>query len=603
MQGQVPMSDVTMQDDGGVLASYQSHTDPFNSLELRGELLLKKMSMAINNSHLSMHTNKGAEAAASSNCFPRSAYSLQTRPLFSEKKGEVNVSPSLSNSIGSTSPTSTRTISSDDLAFNEFQFVAQGQQLQPQQQHLDQNQLGLEPSDFRQINSLHSSSLLDLLFGNEEIFSADENANAKSIKNEFRSKLQEQTMLQEHLRQLGQSQMQQFGQQPALLLQQLQQQQQQQRLPTDGMFSFQDFGTKYCRKSFQTTSMGRNLENHISVCSNIIAEPCPANTSGTTNKNSNKRSQAVSSTCLVKESISNRRAQPVAKASPSRQLVNSAPRELKADVKGNQNTTNSTFQYVKVVGGGIKRPSDKFSMDVNLEVPPKSKAKVELCVLHDYLDLVLQSRGYVTSKYSALELGYIKTPTPLQIASFGTAVCSANKLGDADRLKSILQCGLSANPMNKFGDSPFFMVCKRGLPELVKVFIDCGAEVHIADSLGRTPLHYVAWANPPNFEAAKIILKTDPRLLYVLDQHGKTPLDFVAEAHTGGWVKFIDSVTDSLWLSYAGNRFHPEPSKGAIPDPPNALGIKLAENVASGRTKPEEVSKIPRGQDTPFMVQ
>jgi len=224
------MSDVTMQDDGGVLASYQSHTDPFNSLELRGELLLKKMSMAINNSHLSMHTNKGAEAAASSNCFPRSAYSLQTRPLFSEKKGEVNVSPSLSNSIGSTSPTSTRTISSDDLAFNEFQFVAQGQQLQPQQQHLDQNQLGLEPSDFRQINSLHSSSLLDLLFGNEEIFSADENANAKSIKNEFRSKLQEQTMLQEHLRQLGQSQMQQFGQQPALLLQQLQQQQQQQRL-------------------------------------------------------------------------------------------------------------------------------------------------------------------------------------------------------------------------------------------------------------------------------------------------------------------------------------------------------------------------------------
>jgi len=505
--------------------------------------------------------------------------------------------------------------------------MALGQQLLPQQQHLDQNQMPttasssseIEPSDFRQINSLHSSSLLDLLLGSKEIFSTDENANARTIKNEFHSKLQEQVMLQERLRHLGQSQMQQFGHQPSLILQQLQQQQppqqqqqSQQRLPTDGIFSFQDFGTKHCHKSFQTTSLGQNLGHNNSVnippqgkCSSIIAEPCPTNTSSTTNKkNSSKRSQAVSSSCLGKDSIqvSNRRARPAAaaaKASLNRQEVNSPPREPTVAVKGKQNTTNSTFQYVKVVGGGIKRPSDKPSIDVKLEAPPKSKANVKLCVLHDYLDHVLESRGYVTSKCSASELGYIKTPTPLQIASFGTAVCSANRLGDADRLKSILQCGLSANPMNKFGDSPFFMVCKRGVTELVKVFIDCGAEVHIADSLGRTPLHHAAWANPPNFETAKIILNADPRLLYVMDQHGKTPLDFVAEGHSGDWIKFIDSITDSLWPANAEKKqCQPHPSKGKIPDPSNALSITLAQSLASGKTTPEEVC----GQDTPFML-
>jgi hypothetical protein len=146
--------------------------------------------------------------------------------------------------------------------------------------------------------------------------------------------------------------------------------------------------------------------------------------------------------------------------------------------------------------------------------------------------------------------------------------------------------------MNKFGDSPFFIVCKRGVTELVQVFIDCGAEVRIADSFGRTPLHHVAWSNPPNFETAKIILTADPRLLYVMDKHGKTPLDFVAKGHSSDWIKFIDSMAGSLWPANAAKQCHPEPSKGAIPDPPNALSIKLAEDVASGRTKPEEVTKM-----------
>ena len=602
MQSQPPISGVVFQDGG-------ENDDCFNSLELRGDFLLEKI--------LAMQAT-----ASSSSCAPQSSIPPQSRPFFPVKKGEVAadaiVPPPKSSSRVSTSPTSpttsTRTLSSDDLpSYPQLQFPSQGQQLlsqqqQPPPQQHDHNRMPtmasnsseLEPLDFRQSNSFHSSSLLDLLLDGNGVVSRDENTDARTKKNdEFSSTRQDQTMLQDRLRQLGQSQMQQFliqqlGQQPALILQQ---QQQRQRLPTDGIFSFKDLNTNSHHTSVQTTSSHQNLGNNSvnlpseGKRSNIISHP---NKSSTLNKkNSSKRSQTTSSSCLGKDSNqgSNSRARPASKkAAVSLRQVNSPPREPKATTKRNKKTNDSTFQYIKVVGGGMKRALDKPSIE--LAAPPKSKAKVELSSLHAYLDFILESRGYVTSKCSASELGYIKTPTPLQIASFATAVCSANKPGDAHRLKSILQCGLSANPMNKFGDSPFFIVCKRGVTELVQVFIDCGAEVRIADSFGRTPLHHVAWSNPPNFETAKIILTADPRLLYVMDKHGKTPLDFVAKGHSSDWIKFIDSMAGSLWPANAAKQCHPEPSKGAIPDPPNALSIKLAEDVASGRTKPEEVTKM-----------
>lgn len=559
-------------------------------------------------------SNKGTQEimASSSSYSAHSSFTHQTRPILSEKKGEVTADdaafPSkLSSSSVLASPpsptSSTRTLSSDDLH-------AKGLQLLPQPQHLDQNRMPaaasdsseLEPLDFRQSNSLNSSSLLDFLQDGNSAVSVDENTNVRTTQNvEFPSKRQgqEQIMLQDRLRQLGQREMQQFlmqqlGPQSVLMLQQLQQRQ---SLPTDGIFSFQDSNTNSCHTRVQATPSHQNLGN-ASV--NLPSEGKRSNIISKTNKSStlekknpSKRSRAAPSSCLDKGSIqgSKSRARLDTEQSLSLMQVNSSPRKPKAE-KRIKKTNDSAFQYIKVVGGGIKRVFDIPSVDLTLATLPKSKASVELSSLHDYLDSTLQSRGYVTSKCSASELGYIKTPTPLQVASFATAVCSANKPGDADRLKSILQCGLSAVPMNKFGDSPFFIACKRGVTEVVEVFVDCGAEVRIADNFGRTPLHHAAWANPPNFETAKIILTADPRLLYVMDKHGKAPLDFVAKEHSSGWTKFIDSMAESLWPANAdAKQCHPKPSKGALPDPPNALSIKLAEDVASGRTEPKQVAK------------
>ena len=307
----------------------------------------------------------------------------------------------------------------------------------------------------------------------------------------------------------------------------------------------------------------------------------------------------------------------------------------KKDKAPSSSNSSVRYNYIKVVGGGIKRsissspgssssstqesvitssngsntavpvrpiaPSSSPSKRLRQEAPVSKSSSHHPSTLQDYLDSIVTSRGYTPQKRPASQLGYRQPPTPLQLASFGFAVCSTIKPDGADQLTALLESGLSPNPTNKFGDSPFFMACKRGLYPLVKVFIDNGADVRVADGFGRTPLHYVAWANPPCLESARLLLGSCPdaaRLLYVTDAHGKTPLDFVGEHHRSKWVDFLDGVKDDYWPDCSDNTcYFPEDRIGcdstkSIPDPKEALSVKLAEKVASGKVAPDEAKKL-----------
>ncbi|KAL3782206.1 hypothetical protein HJC23_001026 [Cyclotella cryptica] len=243
-------------------------------------------------------------------------------------------------------------------------------------------------------------------------------------------------------------------------------------------------------------------------------------------------------------------------------------------------------QYLPVVGGGMKRKRATSTSTHSARLP-------EMTSLYEYFESMLNSRGYSLTKLSAKEIGYMSKPSPLQSASFGFAVCSSIKAGGAGRLGALLSSGLSPNPTNKFGDSPFFLACKRGLHELVKTFVDNGADVRVADGFGRTPLHHVAWSNDPCFTSAKILLEADARLICVTDNFGKTPLDFVVDSNRLKWLDFLESIKDSCWPPIKmGSSYAPEAKNGGLmPDPPNALPIELAEKVASGHVLPEEARR------------
>jgi hypothetical protein len=152
------------------------------------------------------------------------------------------------------------------------------------------------------------------------------------------------------------------------------------------------------------------------------------------------------------------------------------------------------------------------------------------------------------------------------------------------------------------------------MSSLVNVFVEAGAEVRVADGFGRTPLHYAAWADPPCMDSARLLLKTDGRLLFVSDVHGKTPLEYVGEQHRGAWIEFLEGVKDEMWPIHnaaMGVEYFPEarwtkrnggdehnvggsssPSElnNDIPDPKNALSLELAEKVASGHIMPHAVT-------------
>mmetsp|Transcript_28837 Transcript_28837/g.60701 ORF Transcript_28837/g.60701 Transcript_28837/m.60701 type:complete len:783 (+) Transcript_28837:2-2350(+) len=439
-----------------------------------------------------------------------------------------------------------------------------------QHSHLPGHQVPMRPPSAMSQHSHHTSVSMDptstMINVAEERSKLQEINNTQKIQESLRNMRQrQQAQFQSRQQQVLQQQQQQHDHLNQLKLhhqQQLQMQQQQCNTSNPNHHSGNHQGQNLANVQPQSITSSFPVENHLSQISSQtskkgiidVDEMVPISQANTRNRSLNKRrprSNSHNSTSL--------------------------------------DPCSTGYQYVQVVGGNKRAHTDS---SADSSAGEKSGLNLKSS-LHDYLDSILTSRGYVTGKRPAKQLGYAKSPSPLQYASFGFAVCSTIKKGGADRLKCLLEAGLSPNPTNKFGDSPFFMACKRGFHEQVKVFVDLGAEVKIADGFGRTPLHYVAWSPTPCFESAQILLEADARLLYVTDHFGKTPLDFVGDSDRSKWVNFLESVKEKLWPVNSGGPYFPEDrgEGSTLADPPGALPIDLAEQVAGGLLMPEDAKK------------
>lgn len=212
--------------------------------------------------------------------------------------------------------------------------------------------------------------------------------------------------------------------------------------------------------------------------------------------------------------------------------------------------------------------------------------------LQDHFNRMLSSRNYSTKAHSSLECGYHAPPTPLQRASYGTQVLKAVQTSNPKLLKELLNCGLSRDPCNAFGDSVINMVCKRGDSDLFRVLVESGSLVRVADNFGRTPLHHAAWASgPPCFDTIEAILDQDVNLLRVTDKWGRTPLQYVAKNEWPSWTNFLDRKKEVYWpllgtpqrddipvVQRCGSRH-----MNSIPDPDDALSVEEATRIAAGR--------------------
>jgi ankyrin repeat protein len=111
-------------------------------------------------------------------------------------------------------------------------------------------------------------------------------------------------------------------------------------------------------------------------------------------------------------------------------------------------------------------------------------------IIDDIFDAI--SYGTVDDVRSIIERGVdINQPrheygvTPLQIA--------ARDSDDPEKFRLLLNAGAQIDPIKYYDfDTPFELILKKNNIELVRLFIDAGADIHRIDNWGKTPLEYAA---------------------------------------------------------------------------------------------------------------
>jgi ankyrin repeat protein len=209
-----------------------------------------------------------------------------------------------------------------------------------------------------------------------------------------------------------------------------------------------------------------------------------------------------------------------------------------------------------------------------------------------YLDALIRSRGYCTERFQSLQSAYSNAPTPLQQASYHVHLINLVRQRDVSAFRHIMGSGISPNPCNQFGESLLHTVCRRGDSQCLQVMLDAGARLDVCDDRGRTPLHDACWVPAPCFDVVDMILERDPRLLYVVDCRGSSPLQYIPKQQWPAWLQYLESRKDAYWpprdLKLDGLQEPPAlaqlpPNSCPIPDPPQALSADLATQVSAGQ--------------------
>jgi hypothetical protein len=240
---------------------------------------------------------------------------------------------------------------------------------------------------------------------------------------------------------------------------------------------------------------------------------------------------------------------------------------------------------------------------------------------HEFLVQKLEERGYCTHTFNTLDTAYYIKPTPLQLASYDVYLIGQVRAHQPEGLLEMIQCGLSPNPCNRYGESLVHTVSRFGNHVLLKVLLDQGCTVQVSDDYGRTPLHdgaydYVKrtlkqyylltfttafWTARPSFDTVGLLLQQDPHLLFLMDTRGNVPLDNVRKEDWETWIHFFRDRLDVYWAIPGDPEPSPLMTKSVVrlplADPENALPIDVAKLVASGRVQPGEALLLVANSD------
>jgi Ankyrin repeats (many copies) len=120
------------------------------------------------------------------------------------------------------------------------------------------------------------------------------------------------------------------------------------------------------------------------------------------------------------------------------------------------------------------------------------------------------------------------------------------KSGNVTHLRSFVQQQLdSGHPVrlqccNSFGESIIHTVARHGHFTLLQYLIqERNVSLRVVCDAGRTPLHTLCWNIHPNFDCILCMMQTEPDLLFITDQRGYSPLEYVPVAAHAVWYQFL----------------------------------------------------------------
>lgn len=200
----------------------------------------------------------------------------------------------------------------------------------------------------------------------------------------------------------------------------------------------------------------------------------------------------------------------------------------------------------------------------------------------------LRDRGYFPRKYYSKATGYYNKPTEHQYASYGPKIVDAIKRNQPNEFRLMLEAGLSPNACNEHGESLLHLICRHDKVELFRILIAFDVDLQQCDDYGRTPMHDACWASNPSFEIARCLLKKDPNFLFIYDDRGMHPLNYVTKSNWALWEDFLETCLDDFCPAHDVNKNRTPvlctmaANSRPVPDPKGKIEATLANMVASG---------------------
>jgi ankyrin repeat protein len=122
----------------------------------------------------------------------------------------------------------------------------------------------------------------------------------------------------------------------------------------------------------------------------------------------------------------------------------------------------------------------------------------------------------------------------------GDVMIDAVEQNDYDRVKLLLDIGVSPDVDDEYGDPAISIATKKQHIDIVKLLVERGADVDQTDVIRETALMHAVWKRSP--ELVKILLEAGANV-HLTDYHGNSVMSI---AHDLNYQEIIDLIQASL---------------------------------------------------------